>query len=182
MSLREQQRALTRDRIVAGLRELVETRHPLEVTMAAVAEQAGVSEPTLYRHFPSKRILFAALGSHLYRQTTSGVAPSSIDELVEFIPTLYRRFAEMETTTRWNLAAPADEVVRPAASERLPILRAALGPSLADLAPADSDALLRGLLLLTSPTSLLYWQDYLGLSVEEAAETASQLIRRLAAK
>lgn len=180
MSLREQQRAVTRERIVTALRELVETRHPLEVTMAAVAERAGVSEPTLYRHFPNKRNLFAALGSDLYRKTTAGVAPSNLDELIEFLPTLYQRFAEMEATTRWNLAAPQDEVARPTASERLPILREALGPAFADLQPADSNALLRGLLLLTSPTSLLYWQDYLGVSVEEAAETASWLIRRLA--
>jgi hypothetical protein len=86
----------------------------------------------------------------------------------------------MEATTRWNLAAPKDEVVRPTPTERLPILREALSDALEGLTPAESDALLRGLLLLTSPTSLLYWQDYLGITVEEAAETASWLIRRLA--
>lgn len=180
LSLREQQREVTRGRIITALRELVEIRHPLDVTMAAVAERAGVSEPTLYRHFPNKRDLFTALGSELYRHTTEGVAPSNLDELIEFLPKLYQRFSEMEATTRWNLAAPHDQVVRPKATERLPILRQALGSALSDLAPADADALLRGLLLLTSPTSLLYWQDHLGMSVEEAAETASWLIQRLA--
>ena len=180
MSLREQQRAVTRERIITALSELIQSRHPLDVTMAAVAEQAGVSEPTLYRHFPTKRDLFAALGSHLYRRTTAGVAPSNLDELVEFLPALYRQFAEMEATTRWNLAAPKDEAVRPSATERLPILQEALSATLEDLAPAEADALLRGLLLLTSPASLLYWQDYLDITVDEAAETASWLIRRLA--
>ena len=180
MSLREQQRAVTRERIITALSELIQSRHPLDVTMAAVAEQAGVSEPTLYRHFPTKRDLFAALGSHLYRRTTAGVAPSNLDELVEFLPALYRQFAEMEATTRWNLAAPRDEAVRPSATERLPILQEALSTTLEDLAPAEADAFLRGLLLLTSPASLLYWQDYLDITVGEAAETASWLIRRLA--
>ena len=180
ISLREQQRAMTRDRIVKALGELVESRHPLDVTMAAVADQAGVSEPTLYRHFPTKRDLFGALGSDLYRRTTAGVAPSNLDELIEFLPKLYEQFAEMEATTRWNLVAPKDEAVRPAATERLPILREALGATLDDLNPAESDAMLRGLLLLTSPTSLLYWQDYLGITVDEAAQTASWLIRRIA--
>ncbi len=180
LSLREQQRQVTRNRIITALRDLVETRHPLEVTMAAVAEHAGVSEPTLYRHFPNKRALFTALGSDLYRQTTAGVAPSNLDELIDFLPTLYRQFEQMQATTRWNLAAPPDEVVRPPASERLPILRAALGPVLTDLPATDAEALMRGLLLLTSPTSLLYWQDYLDVSVDDAAITASWLIRRLA--
>lgn len=180
ISLREQQREVTRDRIITALGELIESRHPLDVTMAAVAEQAGVSEPTLYRYFPTKRDLFAALGSNLYRRTTVGVAPSSLDELIEFLPKLYEQFAEMEAMARWNLAAPKDEAVRPTATERLPILREALGATLEDLNPEESDALLRGLLLLTSPTTLIYWQDYLGITVNEAAQTASWLIRRLA--
>ena len=180
MTLREQQRAVTRNRIITALSELIESHHPLDDTMAGVAEQAGVSEPTLYRYFPTKRDLFAALGSNLYMKTTAGVAPSNVDELIEFLPVLYRQFAEMEGTTRWNLAAPKDDVVRPTVTERLPILREALSATLEDLAPADADALLRGLLLLTSPTSLLYWQDYLEITVDEAADTASWLIRRLA--
>jgi len=179
LSLREQQRLLTRDRIVAALRELIETSHPLEVTMAVVAEKAGVSEPTLYRHFPNKRSLFAALGSDLYQTSTAGVSLPNIDDLIEFLPTLYEQLAAMESTTRWNLAAPQDAVVRPDASERLRTLREALGENLADLAPKESDALLRALLLLTSPIPLLYWQDYLGVTTEEAAETSAWMIRRL---
>lgn len=180
MSLRDQQRSLTRGRIVTALRELIETRHPLEVTMAVVAERAGVSEPTLYRHFPNKRNLFAALGSDLYRKSIAGVALSNLDDLLEFLPSLYQQLAEMEATTRWNLAAPQDAVVRPDAAERLAVLRDVLGVSLADLDPTESDALLRALLLLTSPIPLLYWQDYLGITVQEAADTATWLIRRLA--
>ena len=178
-SLRDQQRAVTRSRIVGALRELIETRHPLEVTMAVVAEQAGVSEPTLYRHFPNKRTLFAALGSDLYRQSTAGVALSNIEDLIEFLPTLYEQLADMEATARWNLAAPQDAVIRPDLAERLAVLQDALGDTLADLAPTESDALLRAVLLLTSPIPLLYWQDYLGITVQEAAETTIWLIRRL---
>lgn len=179
LSLREQQRLLTRDRIVTALRELIETSHPLEVTMAVVAGKAGVSEPTLYRHFPNKRSLFAALGSDLYQTSTEGVSLSNIDDLIEFLPKLYEQLAEMESTTRWNLAAPQDAVVRPDASERLRTLREAMGENLADLAPKESDALLRALLLLTSPIPLLYWQDYLGVTTKEAAETSAWMIRRL---
>ena len=180
MTLREQQRAVTRERIVTALGELIETQHPLDVTMAAVAERAGVSEPTLYRHFSTKRNLFAALGSQLFKKTTAGVALSNLDELIEFLPTLYEQLAAMEATVRWNLAAPKDEAVRPAVTERIPMLREALGAAIEDLPPAESEALLRGLLLLTSPTPLIYWQDYLGITVEEADATASWMIRRLA--
>ena len=60
------------------------------------------------------------------------------------------------------------------------MLRTALAAALDDLSTEDQDHLLRGVLLLTAPTSMLYWQDYLDISVEEAAATAGWLIRRLA--
>jgi AcrR family transcriptional regulator len=148
--------------------------------MAAVAEHAGVSEPTVYRHFSTKSKLFAALGSDLFKKVTVGVAPANIEELIDFLPVLYEQFASLESTVRWNIAAPKDQVVRPPAEERLPILREAMGEALEGLSTAESEFLLRGLLLLTSPTSLLYWQDYLGTTVDEAAETASWMIRQLA--
>jgi len=179
ISLREQQKAVTRDRIITALAELIETEHPLDITMAAVAKQAGVSEPTVYRHFSTKRNLFAALGSNLYERATVGVAPSNLDELVGILPTVYERFAAMEATVRWNLAAPKGEMIRPPAEERLPILRDALRDVLDGVPPAEADFLLRGVLLLTAPTSMLYWQDYLGITVDEAAATAAWLIRRL---
>ena len=92
MSLREEQRALTRTRILEALAELIESHHPLDVTMAAVAERAGVSEPTLYRHFDTKRNLFKALGSELYRQSTAGAPLNSLDDLLGFLPALYEQF------------------------------------------------------------------------------------------
>lgn len=180
MSLRQQQRAVTRERILHALAELLETEHPLELSMAAIAEHAGVSEPTLYRHFSTKRNLFAALGSALFRQVTADITPTNVDELVEIIPTLYRRFSEMEATARRALAAPAGGATpRPSSTERLEMLRAVMGDGLDGRAAAESAFVLRGLLLLTSPLSLIYWQDYLGITVDEAADTAAWLIRKL---
>jgi AcrR family transcriptional regulator len=171
---------MTRDRIVKALAELIETTHPLEVTMSAVAEHAGVSEPTLYRHFETKRNLFAALGSELYQETTARGSPTSLDELAGFLPDLFQQFKALEAMVRWNMAAPRDEMVRPSATERMPILRDALAESLEGLPPQEQEFLLRAIVLMTSATTVLYWQDYLQISIEEAAETAEWMLRRLA--
>ncbi len=179
ISLRDQQREVTRERILTALADLIQTKSPLEVTMSAVAEHAGVSEPTLYRHFSTKANLFAALGSNLYQKVTVGVAPSTVDELIDFLPGLYQQFASLEATVRWNLAAPREEVVRPPSEDRLPILQAAVSRELEELSETESEFLMRGLLLLTSPTCLLYWQDYLRIAVDEAAATAGWMIQQL---
>ncbi|HUI02764.1 MAG TPA: TetR/AcrR family transcriptional regulator [Acidimicrobiales bacterium] len=178
LSLRAAQKELTRRRIVDALAALIATDHPLEISMASVAEHAGVSEPTLYRHFPNKRDLFAALASDHYTRVAEGIAPGSVDALAQAVRTVYARADAMESTVRWLLAAPDPAgVPRPNVERRLAMLRKAVHDELSSLPARDREHLLRTVLLVTSPMPLLYWKDYLGLSHEEAADTAAWIIR-----
>jgi len=180
-SLRQAQREVTEQRIVAALAALIDEEHPLEISMTAVARRAGVSEPTLYRHFPTKRDLFAALAGHQFRMVAAGLAPASADELGQAVHTVFQRSADMETVVRWTLAAPDPQhVPRPNAQARLALLRTALHDVLADLDEGTAQNLLRTVLLLTSPMAWLYWQDYLGLDPAAAADIAEWAISTLA--
>lgn len=180
--LRQAHRRLTRDRIVAALVELIDDEHPLDVSMAQVAARAGVSEPTLYRHFPTKRDLFGALASMEFARVTDGIAPETVDDLAAAVRTVFARAQAMEAVVRWTLAAPDPaRVPRLNSSARLDMLRRTLGDAMTPLPQDDAEQLLRVILLLTSPIAWLYWQDYLGLDADEAADAAGWAIRRLAA-
>lgn len=50
----------TTERIVKAAVDLHETIGPAATTMSAVAQRAGVTRATLYRHFPNEQVLFAA--------------------------------------------------------------------------------------------------------------------------
>jgi len=181
-SLREAQRAVTEQRITQALAALIDDEHPLEISMAAVAKRAGVSEPTLYRHFPTKRDLFAALAGHQFQTVAAGLAPTSADDLAEAVRTVFERSAGMENVVRWTLAATDPErVPRPNVQARLAMLRTALRDVLADLDDDTAQFLLRAVLLLTSPMAWLYWNDYLGLDPAAAATTAGWAIKNLTA-
>jgi len=179
-SLRDAQRAVTEQRIIEALAALIDEEHPLEISMTAVARRAAVSEPTLYRHFPTKRDLFAALAGYQFETVTAGLAPVSADDLADAVGTVFQRSAAMENSIRWALAAPDPErVPRSNVQARLAMLRTALG----DGAEEDGEVtqfLLRTILLLTSPITWLYWKDYLGLAPEDAAATAGWAIKTLA--
>jgi AcrR family transcriptional regulator len=179
-SLRQAQRAVTEQRIVEALGALIDQEHPLEISMAAVAKRAGVSEPTLYRHFPTKRDLFAALASHQFRTVAAGLAPASADSLAQAVHAVFQRSADIENTVRWTLAAPDPErVPRTNTQARLGMLRTALHDILDDLDDDTAQFLLRTALLLTSPMAWLYWKDYLGLDPATAADTAGWAIKTL---
>jgi AcrR family transcriptional regulator len=50
--------------ILEAARRAVAARGPVKLTLSAVAEEAGVSRPTLYRWYPTKAILLAALAGY----------------------------------------------------------------------------------------------------------------------
>jgi AcrR family transcriptional regulator len=180
-SLREAQRAVTEQRIVDALIGLIEDEHPFEISMAAVARRAGVSEPTLFRHFPTKRDLFGALASHQFRGVASGLGPQTPDDLAAAVRVVFDRSAQHEHSIRWTLAAPDPQrVPRLNVSARLALLRTAFRDVLETADPAEAELLLRASLLLTSPMTWLYLHDYLGLDPGEAAGVAGWAIKTLA--
>jgi AcrR family transcriptional regulator len=179
-SLRQAQRAVTEQRIIEALAALIDEEHPLDISMAAVAKRADVSEPTLYRHFPTKRDLFAALAGYQFRTVAAGLAPASADGLADAVHTVFERSAAMENVVRWTLASTDPQrVPRPNVRARLAMLRTALGGQ-ADGDDDEARFLLRTVLLLTSPMAWLYWKDYLGLEPADAAVTAGWAIKALA--
>jgi AcrR family transcriptional regulator len=181
-SLRQAQRAVTEQRIIEALAALIDDENPLDISMAAVAKRAAVSEPTLYRHFPTKRDLFAALAGYEFRTVAAGLAPASADDLAEAVRTVFQRSAEMENVVRWTLAATDPQRgPRPNVAARLAMLRTALGEQ-ADRDDDDATFLLRTVLLLTSPMAWLYWKDYLGLEPADAAASAGWAIKTLSSR
>lgn len=76
----EDRRAATRAKILAAARELLAAGEPMAVmTVARVAQEAGVSRATFYLHFPDKRELTDALARDLFAQWTPIAGPLMTD-------------------------------------------------------------------------------------------------------
>ena len=66
----------TRRRIVEAAVELHSSLGPSATTVAAIAERAGVTRPTVYAHFPDARSLFQACSGHV-RETVPPPDPAA---------------------------------------------------------------------------------------------------------
>jgi AcrR family transcriptional regulator len=142
------------------------------VSIPAVAREAGVSVPTVYRHFRTKRDLFDALYPHVvYRGAMSQLPlPDSLDG---FGPGLRAQFASLDAlgdVERAAMASPAGEELRrsrmPARIARTRQLADAIVPSSSDI---DRERLTRLLVVLTGSAAFRTWRDDLGCSPDEAA-------------
>jgi AcrR family transcriptional regulator len=68
MRRRAEQVDQTRQRIVQAAVHLHGTVGPAATTIAGIAEQAGVTRLTVYRHFPDEEVLYLACSSHWMSQ------------------------------------------------------------------------------------------------------------------
>ena len=84
--LRERHAQQTRDLIIDAVTNLLESHRIDEVTTREIAQSAGVSERTVYRHFPDRNALLAGLTGRLMRslgdeQNPMNLRVETIDDL-----------------------------------------------------------------------------------------------------
>jgi AcrR family transcriptional regulator len=181
--LRAEQATETRKRILdAAVR--VSATGVASLSIPAVAREAGVSVPTIYRHFATKRDMLAAVYPHVVRESGLDelVMPRSMDELRDGLRTYYERTDSLGDLARLAMAGPAsDEVRRLNMPRRLAIFRRVADSIVPTPSQADRDRIARLLVILTASSALRLWRDQLGSSVEEVADDVDWVIRAVIA-
>jgi AcrR family transcriptional regulator len=177
--LRAQQVEATRARILdAAVRVMADGI--ATISIPAIAREARVSVPTIYRHFATKDELLAAVYPHLERRAgfDEMVVPRTIGELREGIREIFARLEAFDDLARAAMASPAAGDAR-----RLTLPnRLAWSRRLADsvepaIDAADRERLARLLMILTTSSALRLWRDHLGASVDDAADDIDWIVR-----
>jgi AcrR family transcriptional regulator len=79
--LRDEQANRTREQILDALTTLLGEHRADEITTRMIAEGAGVSQPTVYRHFPDRTALMEGLAARVeYLAEGFGPLPTTIDD------------------------------------------------------------------------------------------------------
>ncbi|WP_292035657.1 MULTISPECIES: TetR/AcrR family transcriptional regulator [unclassified Brevundimonas] len=122
--LRREQAEGTRMRILdAAARILERDGADAGMTNRKVAAEAGVTEMTVYRHFPSRAVLDEALWRHINdKQGVAGGFPDRFEAMIERLPELFASFdanpahitSTVTTPTGREMRASQDEVRRAA--------------------------------------------------------------------
>ena len=183
--LRRGQFEATRLRIVEAVARVL-ARGVTELSVPAVAEEAGVSVATVYRHFPSKQQLVAALRLHFaeaidaHPSDLSNQRWSSLDEMLDAFPIVAARLARLDPGLRAAIASGVvDEFRRENRGERLEPIEQALRR---ERPHADAEDLrkLRDLIaVLCSSPGVGAFDLITGSSPQQTAETVAWAIRRL---
>lgn len=179
--LRQAQAEATRTRILDALVEVlaegVET-----LSVPAVAERAGVSIGTVYRHFGGKAGMLKALIP--YTQSRTGIdidsTPETLDEMRDALHQVFRHFENTDDLLRAAFATRIGRDVRlQSSTDRLELMRETFRRIEPTLATQDLDHLANLGLILTTSEAYQQWKDRLGMSPEQAADEVTWAIATL---
>jgi AcrR family transcriptional regulator len=177
--LRQEQAEATRTRILeATLR--VMAGGMASISVPEVAREAGVSVPTVYRHFRTKADLVAAVYPYLIGRAGLDdlIVPETVPEFREMVRTMFGQLETLGEVARAAMTSSAsDEPRRLQMPSRLAMSRRFVAGVMPYASPADQARLARVLVVLASSSSMRMWRDMIGSSVDEAADDIEWLLR-----
>lgn len=172
-------RSDTRGRILDAARDLILEQHHAALTVAEIAAAAGVSARTIYRYFPSKEELIAAVAERPTEGVPGMAVPERWNEVRGALRVVWRFFADDMNLLRSERLIPGGVKLRRA---RLITARPAFDKVLADAGIPEGPeraALVEIVIHLTSSTTLLELIDRHGLSVDAATDMVLDTLDRI---
>lgn len=182
-TLRAEQAEETRSRILDGALRVMSTGLA-SLSIPAVAREAGVSVPTVYRHFGTKADLLAEMYPHAARRAGLDEVPdpAGVGDVKRAVRGIIERLDALDDVERAAFASPiADEVRHVTMPSRLTRMRRLAESVEPPLPAAAQDRIARLLVVLVSQFSLRTWRDHLGVSPDQAAEDVEWFLRAIIA-
>ena len=179
--LRGQQAERTRERILDALVEVL-AEGVESLSMPAVAERAGVSVGTVYRHFGNKAELLKALYPHAGRRTGIKVEsiPRTLDEVDDVLRRVFQHFEDTDDLMRAAFASRIGREVRiEQTAERLEGMTQTLRATNPSIPSDQLEHIARLMFILTTSDVYMQWKDRLGLNPEEAADEVMWALRTI---
>ncbi|WP_157949031.1 TetR/AcrR family transcriptional regulator [Neorhizobium huautlense] len=178
--LRTEQAQQTRERILAGVRAILESDPDSALGFDELAEVSGVNRRTIFRHFPTKEDLLSAFWQSTNASLGVRFWPESERDLVDLPPALFASLDGIEGIVRASHASgPGRQMRLQANDERQAAFKRSLSDVSSLLQPERARQLEATVQLLFSATAWQTMKDYWGLSGEEAGRAAAWAIGAL---
>lgn len=179
MNLRQEQRELTRQKILSAVLDLVAEELMSELSVPLVAERSGVSVATIYRHYPTKDALLDAAAEEPARRAGGSVISEGEDGSA-YLRKMWEDFAGHLDLLRHQVASDTGREMR---TRRYEAGKSWFEQSVAhqgvDPATAEGRRLVRLGLLLTSSLAFLDLHDRQGQSAGDAVDDVTWAVAAL---
>lgn len=179
MSLREAQLAVTRQRIVDAVAELLVEGDPAALSIPVVARRAGVSVRTVYRHFEDKAALVRSVAEVDDPALQLPLPDPDGSDLCVYLRRVWSDEIQAPHLRAQLRTAAGQEVRAARRRSQRPFVDLVLAAWSIELDPDSRRRLIDLLQLMTGGAALVELTEVLGESTDEAAATATWAVEAL---
>jgi len=182
--LRDERAIQTRTRILDGLVQVMARNGIAELSIPLVAKAAGVSVPSVYRYFPTKRHLITALDEYAHQKGSFTLDEfgrmETPEDVIRIVPLTFKRREAIESTLSAAMNSRLGYTMRRQEfAERAKHFSKALRPAAKHLKRKEQQWLTDVVFVLSSYSCVRAFRDYLDLDSEEAGKRVAWAIRLL---
>jgi len=181
-TLRDRQKAQTHELIVDAMLEAMASGDLDQMSHDALAKRTGVSRQTVYRHFPDREALFAALWNRTNSSVLRTPLPTSEPELLAALPNLFQRFdanADMITVVH---TTPQGRALRMSVKDkRARDFRASTAAATKDLSEEEAVMATAVIQLMAGGQAWIEMRQQWGLTGEQMSTAVTWAVRTLLA-
>lgn len=153
-----------------------------ELSIPAVAREAKVSVPTVYRNFADKKTLVRETALHLWRIRGAPTPPPSLDDLPAMVRRMFGQAASVKESVRAALASEAILEARREIGEpdrRIEMTAKMIEPIVRTLPPRDRELAALVITVLCSSATLRAFREVAQTSPDESADAVVWAVSRI---
>ncbi|MCW8107354.1 TetR/AcrR family transcriptional regulator [Alteromonas ponticola] len=178
-ALLEKKAAFTVNLLIEAACELLEHTDIHELSFKKVAEQADISQRTMFRYFKTRDDFLDALTARLYSDLALPDVPDNVEDLTDYIATLYKKLEAQPRKVMVLLSADLlPRIIKTSAKQRLAALEILLSKSYPDAKASDIKKTAANLRYVMSASSWRYYRMYFEFSPQMATECAQLLVKQ----
>lgn len=178
--LRAMQKEQTGQLILVAVAKILNRADLSAVTVAEVAQVAGVTERTIYRHFSTREDLLKAFWSWQLQQAAGEqvTTPQTVPALLETVQRLFASLDADEGVIRAMLSSPEGRDIRLQTNRtRYDHMLAFVEALLPNLPRHERHSLASGIVVVSSVMSWMFMRDHCGYDGKRAGEAAAYAVR-----
>ena len=178
-SIRDHYKAMTRDRILDAALDLM-AEGDAALTIASVAQQAGITDRTVYRHFATREALLEAVWPRMQARVASKGFPQTAQDLIQTPLDLFPNFDAHQNLVRTSVYSESGREVRlKSNAERQAAMLACVEDALPHLSATAKRRRAAIVQLIDSAYAWAVMKDFWGFDGVEAGEAAAEAIALL---
>ncbi len=184
-TLRERQKGLTRDAIMDALAETIHEQGLHDFSVQDVADRAGVSHRTVYRHFPGRDALLDGLSRELdalFEERDLPVLPETASDIADQVRTAFEVLSERPSLIRAVAVGALSTGIQPGTrKERDRVFREKIEEAAGCLPEAEARKASAVIRYLANSLAWVVLTDQLGLHEDEAGDAVAWAVETLLA-